>query len=173
MTKQEFISMSLPHDLCVVFKEDSGRITGLDFFNEEIYILYKKRYEIAMPLQDVVPIIRPFSDLYKECVQSDYNDGKPFIPIIELAKICFKNTGWDKDIRVEENCNCYTYSESSNLVFRYNEDYGFIYRCDNQIKPAYNQLKLIQEFIKMHFWPNLSKEEQVMYLTQSFDPYKL
>ena len=31
-----------------------------------------------------LPIIRPFESLTKECVQSDYNGGKPFIPIKEL-----------------------------------------------------------------------------------------
>lgn len=33
------------------------------------------------------PVLRPISDLYKEIRDKDYKDGKPFIPLVELAKV--------------------------------------------------------------------------------------
>jgi hypothetical protein len=33
------------------------------------------------------PVLRPMSDLYREITERDYNNGKPFVPIFELAKI--------------------------------------------------------------------------------------
>lgn len=171
MTKQEFISMSLPHDLCIVFKEDSGRITGLDFFNEEIYILYKKRYEIAMPLQDVVPIIRPFSDLYKECVQSDYNDGKPFIPIVELAMIASENKSAPWVITKDMTC---VYNDRYKDEFRLYD--GFFHVISDNYRNSFTyippQFELFQQLIKWHFWHNMKEDEQVIYVTEEFNPYK-
>ena len=35
---------------------------------------------------DVIPILRPMSDLYAEITHAGYNDGKPFIPIVECAR---------------------------------------------------------------------------------------
>ena len=33
------------------------------------------------------PVLRPMSDLYVEITDKDYNDGHPFVPLVELAKI--------------------------------------------------------------------------------------
>lgn len=33
------------------------------------------------------PILRPMSDLYVEITERGYNDGKPFVPILELANL--------------------------------------------------------------------------------------
>lgn len=32
-------------------------------------------------------ILRPMSDLYVEITEQEYNDGKPFVPIMELANL--------------------------------------------------------------------------------------
>lgn len=40
------------------------------------------------------PILRPMSDLTKEIKQADYNDGEPFVPIVELAKIGRPRGNW-------------------------------------------------------------------------------
>lgn len=37
--------------------------------------------------ENEVPILRPMSDLYVEITERGYNNGKPFVPIIRLAKI--------------------------------------------------------------------------------------
>lgn len=36
-----------------------------------------------------VPILRPMSQLSKEIVESGYNNGKPFVPIVELTKAAY------------------------------------------------------------------------------------
>lgn len=33
------------------------------------------------------PVLRPMSDLYREITERDYNNGKPFVPLVELAKV--------------------------------------------------------------------------------------
>lgn len=33
------------------------------------------------------PILRPMSDLYREITERGYNNGKPFVPIMELANL--------------------------------------------------------------------------------------
>lgn len=33
------------------------------------------------------PILRPISDLYVEITERGYNDGKPFVPLVEFAKV--------------------------------------------------------------------------------------
>ena len=43
-----------------------------------------------------IPIIRPLSDLTKECVQADYNNGEPFVPIEVIGKL-YETNGIFKD----------------------------------------------------------------------------
>nr|WP_302400699.1 hypothetical protein [Alistipes onderdonkii] len=38
-------------------------------------------------LSEIAPVLRPMSDLYVEITERGYNDGKPFIPIVELANL--------------------------------------------------------------------------------------
>ena len=38
-------------------------------------------------LANFKPILRPMSDLYVEITEWGYNDGKPFVPIMELANL--------------------------------------------------------------------------------------
>lgn len=52
-------------------------------------------------LSEITPVLRPMSDLYKEITDKDYNGGKPFVPIVELAKIA----GLSKLEVVEEECD--------------------------------------------------------------------
>lgn len=51
--------------------------------------------------ENEIPILRPTSDLYREITDKDYNGGKPFVPIMELAKIA----GLSKLEVVEEECD--------------------------------------------------------------------
>ena len=51
-------------------------------------------YEQYTYIDDIELVLRPMSDLYKEITDKDYNDGKPFVPLVELAKAkfpCFDN----------------------------------------------------------------------------------
>lgn len=46
-------------------------------------------YEQYTYIDDIELVLRPMSDLYKEITDKDYNDGKPFVPLVELAKAKF------------------------------------------------------------------------------------
>ena len=55
----------------------SGNICWID-------VEFVAKYGIA--LAGYKPVLRPMSDLYKEITDKDYNGGKPFVPLVELAK---------------------------------------------------------------------------------------
>lgn len=178
MTKQEFLAISLPYDLSVVFKEGSASTVGLDLLNEEVYILYKKHHEIDIHLQDVLPIIRPVNHLYKECVQSDYNDGKPFVPIEIIGKMYEKNGTFEGTFSWDcatgrDDYGKYYFLISDNLL-----EYS-IYRghpCGRGfcIKTDKLSFESVLELVKMHFWPAISFDvsgEKVLYVTEDFNPY--
>lgn len=38
-------------------------------------------------LDDILPVLRPMSDLYVEITERGYNNGKPFVPIMKLAEL--------------------------------------------------------------------------------------
>lgn len=38
-------------------------------------------------LSEISPVLRPMSDLCEEITERGYNDGKPFVPLVELAKM--------------------------------------------------------------------------------------
>lgn len=56
---------------------------------------------LGLSLAGYKPVLRPMSDLCKEITDKDYNGGKPFVPIMELAKIA----GLSKLEVVEEECD--------------------------------------------------------------------
>lgn len=41
------------------------------------------------------PILRPIEDLCREITHAGYNDGKPFVPIVEFIKLVSKYFKWD------------------------------------------------------------------------------
>jgi hypothetical protein len=62
-----------------IFKADICQQINSDFFDEgELYI------------GDLTPVLRPLSDLYRTIT----HNGKEIVPIVELAKKLFQNTGW-------------------------------------------------------------------------------
>lgn len=46
----------------------------------------REEYEVCVPLEDFIPILRPMTDLVKPISVKGYNNGAEFIPIIELTK---------------------------------------------------------------------------------------
>lgn len=44
--------------------------------------------------EDVIPLLRPLSDLCDEITHAGYNDGKPFVPIVELARLMENKIEW-------------------------------------------------------------------------------
>ena len=77
MKKEEFLAMSLPFGLKMYKESLHGEI-------ETPYILTPEWLESALEFKNK-PILHPLSDLTKECVQANYNDGKPFIPMAEIS----------------------------------------------------------------------------------------
>lgn len=66
----------LPHRL--VCRHPEGRTTvwaGIKGFH------YPEMPDIGKP------VLRPTSDLYVEITERGYNNGKPFVPLVELAKV--------------------------------------------------------------------------------------
>ena len=99
-----------------------------------------------LKIKEIRPVIRQLSDITKPCVQSDYNDGEQFVPITELLKFSSFNT--DK-MSFEEQCS-------------------FV----NPILDISLSLEDATQLIKWHFWPNMPEGEEVVYVTDEFNPYK-
>ena len=70
----------LPYGLKCKYDDDktiftiNPLLTEIDYVNEEFPLYHIIGKDKAMP------ILRPLSDLTKEIVVEDYNDGKPFVP---------------------------------------------------------------------------------------------
>lgn len=169
MNKQEFLAASLPYDLqLMVLYQDSQecsnlkRIKTLTGYSTEkspqaqMGYFAKLGYDTNVEFRgecSIKPIIRPISDLTKECVQADYNDGKPFIPIEHLHK----------------NFPCYNFymlTEDDKPVIGVDNADG-----DNDMIIC-DMVKIIEQLLKWHFWPDMPEGEEVVYVSESFNPYK-
>ena len=137
MNKIEFLSASLPYGLKVKLKNSYRKEEILPpiYDNFKLYMLGRGETRLF------VPIIRHLDTLTQECVQADYNDGKPFIPIVKL--------GW-------------TYKE---FVHQWSAS-------NTEASLAFLSFDDAMQMIKWHFWPNMSEIEDVVYVTDKFNPYK-
>lgn len=73
----------LPHNLNMIFHD--GDIWGIDATLGEVD--YDNRLLPLFHFTSMKAILRPMSDLYVEITERGYNDGKPFVPIMELANL--------------------------------------------------------------------------------------
>lgn len=161
MTKKEFIAMSLPYGLKLKYK-----------WKENIYPINGYTYDECFQDGNMyIPIIRPFTDLYKECVQADYKKGEVFIPIVELARIAYENKSAPWVITKDMTC---VYNDRYKDEFRLYD--GFFHVISDNRRNSFTyippQFELFQQLIKWHFWPNMKKDEDVIYVTGDFNPYK-
>lgn len=90
-------------------------------------------------LSDVKPIVRHDDDFVRECVQADYNGGRPFIPAVEL------------------------YKENTSLAAQ------LLSRDKSQTKLTLTQWDML---LGWHFWFDKPEDEEVVYVTDTFNPYK-
>lgn len=168
MTKQEFLTASLPYELILLGNNGDEEYTAV------LGGIQSKRYydPSGNEIEDFKPIIRPLDSLTQECVQADYNNGKPFIPIVELAKLGLSKIDskvytFDKwynegDFYIAE---C---SGSKRLVFDGN---SFWYQNGwGSISIPQNQFQLFQQLLKWHFWLNMPEGEEVVYVSENFNP---
>jgi hypothetical protein len=104
-------------------------------------------------IKDAKPIIRPIDSLTKECVQADYNKGNPFIPIIELERLfpiwCF-----------------YLLDDNGKTVV------GFHQRDYDGDVTIEDMMLIIQQLLKWHYWLNMPENEEMVYVSENFNPYK-
>ena len=167
MTKQEFLAASLPYGLKVQHRNDTFKLAIFKL------LIYSPNGDY----KDYIPIIRPLDSLLKECVQSDYNDGKPFIPIVELVKIA---EGANIDVIKYERKNnisgvVYIDIDDIKSVFCYHEKistFGINSVFDGRFHICTYQLQLFQQLLKWHFWPNMPEGEEVVLVTDEFNPYE-
>jgi len=152
MNKIEFLAASLPYGLKFFYegsdgyfkgdtlKDDYNQLETLFNINNLGYCEDERGNEID---EQFKPIIRHLDTLNRECIQADYNGGKPFIPIEEICKIrgiTKKNTSFLSDFKLSIN----------NETLRFD---------------------LMVLLIKWHFWPNMPEGEEVVYVTDEFNPY--
>ena len=176
MTKQEYFEISVTNG--IKFKSKLDNVDGMPK-SKKIWTcngmsvlfvdlcLHTMENNDAYPVRLCTPIVRHLSDLTKECVQADYNDGKPFIPILELANIASCSTPWTSvsDGSVES---------SNGIVFYFNENsFDFVlydHWRDFHVSIDF-QLKLFQQLIKWHF-DLITEKCSKVYVTEEFNPYK-
>jgi len=159
MTKQEFLAASLPYGLKLY---NGGSIDNLGYESYANLSIWTVPEAI---LAGIKPIIRPLDSLTKECVQADYNDGKPFIPIVELANMAFPKYA----CFLSDSSGEYVSVDTDYDYFRFGFD-GYNFHYNGGYIP--NQLQLFQLLIKWHFWPNKPVNEEVVYVSENFNPYK-
>ena len=166
MNKQEFLAMSLPNGLkCVCHYDDEDLIEtlhGIQCRGEDVSL-----DDYDGDVQGISPIVRPIISMAKECVQSDYNNGKPFVPIVELAKMFHVDKKY--------NVSHYLYPRINGNICRVNccvenTDGRYMY-YETSLDFEICELRVVQQLIKWHFWPNMDDEE-VVYVDDEFNPYK-
>ena len=179
MTKKEFIAIGQCYGLLLQLKGSNSIVTTKEIilYDNEIrpkeHQLFNHSY---FPYDKVVPIIRDMSSLDKECVQSDYNEGNPFIPIVELAKRAMEKLGE----KCEDNGRIYS---DTNWVSIFMNDWYFgvqssiqgtdIFLFDNEkLGRVIDSFGFYLQLLKWHFYPNIPVGEEVVLITDNFNPYK-
>lgn len=167
MNKTEFLSASLPYGLKFMSKglyEDAVMLLHGVVFSE-VCSQYGR-----FSIKDVKPIIRPLDSLTKECVQSDYNNGKPFVPALELVKLEEKYNKW-VDIAPSIPYDIKIIQKPFGKVLKVTKaEQWVVYLSLTEMERARHYV--IQQLIKWHFWPNMPEGEEVVYVTDEFNPYK-
>jgi hypothetical protein len=160
MTKKEFMAFSLPYKVSFRIEYGTTNQPIGDYLLTGCYdsgVIDGVNYNANVKTDKYKPIIRHISDITKPCVQADYNNGEPFVPISELKKICY---GLEY---TTYNSNCE------------NEELFIISSCGGQSDDYFYFSEYIKAFmmlISWHFWPDMPEGEEVVYVTEEFNPYK-
>lgn len=157
MTKQEFLSASLQYGLKIKspygfrpnWKESTGIVRVVNLTGDLYADIENRTFT-----DDFIPIVRHISDLTKECVQADYNDGKPFVPIVELNKLFNPYDGMEL-----------VYYINSGLGWRIDSS-----RCNTAITFDM-MIKPIKQLFIWHF-DLITEDCEKVYVTDEFNPYK-
>ena len=157
MTKQEFLSASFSYGLHLSRdgKTDSGKLREIrisvreDLNGNKLPDRWTARVGSKAiyytDLELYAPIVRPLSDLTKECVQADYNNGEPFVPIVELLK----NSYFDTSIMPRGEIMSFAHSYSRIELITLND---------------------LPLYLKWHF-DIITEECEKVYVTETNNPY--
>lgn len=169
MKLNEYLSANLPYELKVYYEGDKSVYELHGIIDDQIYIDYNGIGTLMEGKEEImiVPIVRSLSDLPKPITQKGYNNGEPFGPIVELAKMALNNptSKWIiiDEMAVDDNNNCFLFNKET-------FDFELVSYNLGMVGPIANQLKLFQLLLFWHF--NLLDEgiEKVL-VTDEFNPY--
>lgn len=104
-----------------------------------------------LPLVNVhcKPVVFSLKDLTSHCILEDYDDGMPFIPIVELAKIAYPKSS----ITFEEGV-CFVDSDLKYTFSFEDGDFKTTYLAGSdaaEVLHTPNQAKLFKQLLKWHF----------------------
>ena len=96
------------------------------------------------------PILRPMSDLCEEITEQGYNEGKPFVPIVTMAKVAYNGVGdWGHPIYSGEvyQCSC------NGIFYGFEPADGSFIVCDQTGFPVFSpkQRDLFDLLHRLHF----------------------
>ena len=143
MKRNEFLAISLPYGLkiCDYYDFDRFSISTLGGIQNGSY--YDKE---GSEMENFKSIVRPLDSLTKKCIQADYNDGNPFIPIVELEIL--SDRGSDHAFLIAWEDRKY----DSSLI---------------ECMPFW----MAQMLLKWHF-SLITEDCEKVYVTNDFNPYK-
>ena len=162
MTKQEFLAMSYPYEIKLVYRNDKSWPIIMAIGNLD---------EILHTNKDYKPILRPLSDLTKEIEHK----GETFIPIVELARMAWKEPLINK-FKINNGTLWYNF-DGDEYYFEFRPNKGFLFARMTPYEsfmPIDNQLGLFQKLIEWHFdiADLISKGEAIDVNTLETNPYK-
>lgn len=101
-------------------------------------------------LDDILPVLRPMSDLCEEITEQGYNEGKPFVPIVTMAKVAYRGAGdWGHPIYSGEvyQCSC------NGIFYGFEQVDGSFIVCDQAGFPGFSpkQRDLFDLLHRLHF----------------------
>lgn len=110
----------------------------------------KKGVSMPVSLSEIKPLVRPLSQLVEAIKVPSYNDGKPFVPMVELLKV---SNGYESEIEREPwwcgTGYCISYRRCPRgHVFRYSVENNCF---TNSGYDSQNQLELFQLLHQWHF----------------------
>lgn len=91
MTQEQKLQMYaalLPYELSVTINGDEHEHKLVGVSLDSLHIISPFGDYGTSHINTAKPIIRPMSDLTKEIVHEGYNDGKPFMPMLEIPNYC-------------------------------------------------------------------------------------
>lgn len=131
----------LPHKLQIESQFD-GKICTANIWNLQGAIVANFK-----------PILRPMSDLCEDTTERGYNDGKPFIPIVELANLLGAPEVYQWELHSDGRC---AFSSKAMEYFRWLEvEKSFLhslsYRHDYSGYDICNQHEMYDLLHRLHF----------------------